>query len=274
MKVRSHVVGSSGASDINGACMGITSTNYTAYTVMWSPSYTLLNFHFVGIAVTKELDNFRRLGGSRRGGYPRRASARYVDQRPLPVPPHRDIRRMDPGMQASPWLPNGTHIEYAFTRATALFEPVEDIDVRRDVKWYVFTFHYNDIWWLKPVGVRYGQQITVAKSDDRPVFDFSCLKYVKTVTTSKAPGGRSTTPHAQATPPLCTLSTYTSCTRGLERRSCASSLSRPMQAAYVARRKALAQRSSTTAARRRGPLETSLRWCRPGIKNRAAWTST
>ncbi len=57
--------------------------------------------------------------------------------------------------------------------------------MRRDVKWYVFTIHYNDIWWRKPVGVRYGLEV-VAKSDDRPVFDFSCLKYVKTVTTQGA----------------------------------------------------------------------------------------
>jgi hypothetical protein len=113
------------------------------------------------------------------------------------------IYGMDPGMRASPWLPNGTPIEYTFTRATALFEPVEDIDVRRDVKWYVFDIHYNDIWWLKPVGVRYGLRIT-AKSDDRPPLDFSCLKHVKTVTTPGAPGGRSTTPRAPATPPPCT----------------------------------------------------------------------
>jgi len=53
------------------------------------------------------------------------------------------------------------------------------------VKWYVHTIHYNDIWWLRPVGVRYGLRIT-AKSDDRPPLDFSCLKYVKTVTTRGA----------------------------------------------------------------------------------------
>jgi hypothetical protein len=28
-------------------------TNYTLYS-MWSPSYTLSNFHFVGVAVTKD----------------------------------------------------------------------------------------------------------------------------------------------------------------------------------------------------------------------------
>jgi len=153
-------------------------TIYTEYN-MWSPWYTLDEFGFDGIAVTKD--------------------PVYLGDWPVPVeevildglPPDRlikDLSRyrrttiygMDPGMQASAWLPNGTIIEYTFTRATALFEPVE-VDVRRDVKWYVYTFHYNDIWWLKPVGVRYGLQVT-AKSDERPVFDFNCLKYVKTVT--------------------------------------------------------------------------------------------
>jgi len=105
---------------------------------------------------------------------------------------------IDPGMRASPWLPNGTIIEYTFTRATALFEPVEDIDVRSDVKWYVFSnLHFNDIWWLKPVGVRHGLWITV-KSDDRPVLDFSCLKHVTTrgarreVYNATCPGNTST----------------------------------------------------------------------------------
>jgi len=154
-------------------------TIYTEYN-MWSPWYTLDEFGFYGIAVTKD--------------------PVYLGDWAVPVrevildglPPDtliRDLSRyrrteiygIDPGMWASPWLPNGTAIEYTFTRATALFEPVEDIDVRRDVKWYVYTFHYNDIWWLKPVGIRYGLQVVV-KSDDRPVFDFNCLKYVKTVT--------------------------------------------------------------------------------------------
>jgi len=107
------------------------------------------------------------------------------------------IYGIDPGMRASPWLPNGTQIEYTFTRATALFEPVEDIDVRRDVKWYVFNIHYNDIWWLRPAGVRYGLQIA-AKSDDRPVLDFSCLKRVtvrgtrREVYNATCPGNTST----------------------------------------------------------------------------------
>ena len=152
---------------------------YATY-FMWGTSYTLDNFGFYSIAVTKE--------------------PLFLGDWAVPVkevvldglPPDRLIRDrsryrsttiygMDPGMRASAWLPNGTQIEYTFTRATALFEPVE-VDVKRDVKWYVFTFHYNDVWWLIPVGIRYGLRITV-KSDDRPVLDFSCLKYVETVTT-------------------------------------------------------------------------------------------
>jgi len=158
-------------------------TNYTLY-AMRGPSYTLLNFHFVGVAVVKDAIS---LGDQEH---------RYVEEVILDgLPPDRLIRDrsryrrtviygIDPGMQASPWLPNGTQIEYTFTRATALFEPVEDIDARRDVKWYVFNIHYNDIWWRRPVGVRYGLRVT-AKSDDRPPLDFSCLKHVKTVTTAR-----------------------------------------------------------------------------------------
>jgi hypothetical protein len=157
-------------------------TNYVLY-IMWSPSYTLDNFGFDGIAVTK--------GQIPLGEWDAPVEEVILDG----LPPDRLIRDlsryrrttiygMDPGMRASPWLPNGTIIEYTFTRATALFEPVE-VDVRRDVKWYVHTIHYNDIWWLKPVGVRYGLRIA-AKSDDRPVLDFSCLKHVKTVTTQGA----------------------------------------------------------------------------------------
>jgi hypothetical protein len=154
-------------------------TNYMTY-IMWSSWYTLDEFGFTGIAVTKEPITL--------GDWAVPVMEVVLDG----LPPDRLIRDRsryrrteiygaDPGMRASAWLPNGTIIEYTFTRATALFEPVEDIDVRRDVKWYVYTFHYNDIWWLKPVGIRYGLQVVV-KSDDRPVFDFNCLKHVKTVT--------------------------------------------------------------------------------------------
>jgi len=154
-------------------------TNYTLY-AMWSPSYTLDNFGFAGISVVK--------GPIRLGEWDVPVEEVILDGLP-PDTLIRDLSRyrsttiygMDPGMRASAWLPNGTAIAYTFTRATALFEPVE-VDARRDVKWYVHTIHFNDIWWLKPVGVRYGLRITV-KSDDRPVLDFSCLKYVKTVTT-------------------------------------------------------------------------------------------
>jgi hypothetical protein len=159
-------------------------TNYVLY-AMWSPSYTLDNFGFDGIAVTK--------GPIRLGEWEVRTVEEVILDGLPPDTLIRDRSRyrrttiygMDPGMKASPWLPNGTIIEYTFTRATALFEPVEDIDVRRDVKWYVFSgLHRNDIWWLKPVGVRYGLRIA-AKSDDRPPLDFSCLKHVKTVTTTR-----------------------------------------------------------------------------------------
>jgi hypothetical protein len=171
-------------------------TNYTLYS-MWSPSYTLSNFHFVGVAVTKDSI---ALGESEH---------RFVEEVVLDgLPPDtliRDLSRyrrtvlygIDPGMRASPWLPNGTIIEYTFTRATALFEPVEDIDARRDVKWYVFNIHYNDVWWLRPAGVRYGLRITV-KSDDRPPLDFSCLKRVtvqgvsREVYNATCPGNTST----------------------------------------------------------------------------------
>lgn len=154
-------------------------TNYILY-AMWSPSYTLDKFGFNGIAVT--------MGPIRLGEWEVRTVEEVILDGLPPDTLIRDLSRyrrttiygMDPGMRASPWLPNGTIIEYTFTRATAMFEPVEDIDVRRDVKWYVHTIHYNDIWWLRPVGVRYGLRITV-KSDDRPPLDFSCLKYVKTV---------------------------------------------------------------------------------------------
>jgi hypothetical protein len=172
-------------------------TNYTLYT-MHSPSYTLLNFHFVGVAVTKG----SIVLGDR--------EHRFVEEVVLDgLPPDTLIRDrsryrrtvlygIDPGMRASPWLPNGTIIEYTFTRATALFEPVEDIDVRRDVKWYVFSgLHRNDIWWLRPAGVRYGLEVA-AKSDDRPPLDFKCLKYVTTrgarreVYNATCPGNTST----------------------------------------------------------------------------------
>ncbi len=65
------------------------------------------------------------------------------------------------------------------------------------MKWYVFDIHYNDIWWRRPVGVRYGLEVA-AKSDDRPVLDFSCLKRVtaqgarREVYNATCPGNTST----------------------------------------------------------------------------------
>ncbi|MFZ8809300.1 MAG: thermopsin-like protease [Pyrobaculum sp.] len=171
-------------------------TNYTLY-AMWWRTYTLDKFGFVGIAVDE--------GPIRLGEWEVRTVKEVILDG---LPPDRLIRDrsryrsttiygMDPGMQASPWLPNGTIIEYTFTRATALFEPVEDIDVKRDVKWYVFNIHYNDIWWLRPAGIRYGLEVA-AKSDDRPPLDFSCLKHVTTrgarreVYNATCPGNTST----------------------------------------------------------------------------------
>jgi hypothetical protein len=158
-------------------------TNYVLYS-MHSSTYTLDNFGFAGISVVK--------GPIRLGEWEVQTVEEVILDGLPPDTLIKDRSRyrrttiygMDPGMKASPWLPNGTIIEYTFTRATALFEPVE-VDARKDVKWYVFSgLHRNDIWWLKPVGVRYGLRIA-AKSDDRPPLDFSCLKHVKTVTTTR-----------------------------------------------------------------------------------------
>jgi len=167
-------------------------TNYNLY-VMWSRMYTLDKFGFAGISVVKDPIAL--------GEWEVRTVEEVILDGLSPDTLIRDLSRyrsttiygMDPGMKASPWLPNGTIIEYTYTRATALFEPVEDIDVRKDVKWYVFSnLHLNDIWWLKPVGVRYGLWITV-KSDDRPLLDFSCLKLVKRgVYNVTCPGNTST----------------------------------------------------------------------------------
>jgi hypothetical protein len=166
-------------------------TNYVVYTIC-GPWCTLNKFYFDGYTVIKDMIPLGEW------------EVQTVEEVILDgLPPDkliRDLSRyrrttiygMDPGMRASPWLPNGTAIEYTFTRATALFEPVEDIDVKRDVKWYVFDIHYNDIWWLKPVGVRYGLRITV-KSDDRPVLDFNCLQPIKQdVYKATCPGNTST----------------------------------------------------------------------------------
>jgi hypothetical protein len=152
-------------------------TNYTVYT-MCGPRCTLNKFYFVGYTVIKDMIPL--------GEWEVRTVEEVVLDGLSPDRLIRDRSRyrrttiygMDPGMRASPWLPNGTIIEYTFTRATAMFEPVEDIDVRRDVKWYVFDIHYNDIWWRRPAGIRYGL-VVATKSDDRPPLDFSCLKPIR-----------------------------------------------------------------------------------------------
>jgi hypothetical protein len=43
------------------------------------------------------------------------------------------FRGVNPGMVASPWLPNGAGVEYSYTRAAALFNTTE-IDPRKDVE--------------------------------------------------------------------------------------------------------------------------------------------
>jgi hypothetical protein len=84
------------------------------------------------------------------------------------------FRGVNPGMMASPWLPNGTGVEYSYTRATALFN-ITEVDPRRDVKWYVYNIHFTDIWEIKPVAIIYGLFAAV-KSGGGPVLDTSCLK--------------------------------------------------------------------------------------------------
>ena len=84
------------------------------------------------------------------------------------------FRGVNPGMMASPWLPNSTGVEYSYTRATALFN-ITEVDPRRDVKWYVYNIHFTDIWEIKPVAIIYGLFAAV-KSGGGPVLDTSCLK--------------------------------------------------------------------------------------------------
>jgi hypothetical protein len=84
------------------------------------------------------------------------------------------FRGVNPGMATSQWLPNGTGIEYSYTRATALFN-ITEVDPRRDVKWYLYNIHYPDIWETWPVAIVYGLFATV-KSGSGPMLNFSCLK--------------------------------------------------------------------------------------------------
>ena len=104
------------------------------------------------------------------------------------------FRGVNPGMVASPWLPNGTGVEYSYTRAAALFNTTE-IDPRKDVEWYIYLLHSADIWadnsllivydvsyrhspdiWERlPAAITYGLYVAV-KSGDGPVLDLTCLK--------------------------------------------------------------------------------------------------
>jgi len=100
----------------------------------------------------------------------------------------------NPGMVASPWLPNGTGIEYTYTRATALFN-ITQVDPRKDVEWYIYLLHSADLWvrnslllvyrisykhspniWENgPAAIVYGLFAAV-KSGSGPVLNLTCLK--------------------------------------------------------------------------------------------------
>ncbi|PLC63987.1 hypothetical protein B7L68_05875 [Thermoproteus sp. CP80] len=80
---------------------------------------------------------------------------------------------LNPGMEASPWLPNGTGIEYSYTRATALFN-ITNVNPRTDVEWYIFGLSSPDIWVSIPVAIVYG--LSVAVKSGGPVLNVSCLK--------------------------------------------------------------------------------------------------
>ena len=84
------------------------------------------------------------------------------------------FRGLNPGMEASPWLPNGTGIEYSYTRATALFN-ITDVNPRADVKWYVFSVAFADVWSKLPATILYGLFATI-KSGGGSVLNVSCLK--------------------------------------------------------------------------------------------------
>ncbi len=84
---------------------------------------------------------------------------------------------LNPGMEASPWLPNGTGIEYNYTRATALFN-ITNVDPRTDVEWYIYNVPMPGplaVWAGNPVAIVYGLSVAV-KSGGGPVLNVSCLK--------------------------------------------------------------------------------------------------
>jgi hypothetical protein len=84
------------------------------------------------------------------------------------------FRGLNPGMEASPWLPNGTGIEYSYTRATALFN-ITNVNPRTDIEWYIYRIHSPGIWASNPVAIFYGLFATI-KSGGGPVLNVSCLK--------------------------------------------------------------------------------------------------
>jgi len=84
---------------------------------------------------------------------------------------------LNPGMEASPWLPNGTGIEYSYTRATALFN-ITNVNPRTDVEWYIYNVPMPGplaVWAGNPVAIIYGLFATI-KSGGGPVLNVSCLK--------------------------------------------------------------------------------------------------
>jgi len=84
------------------------------------------------------------------------------------------FRGLNPGMEASPWLPNGTGIEYSYTKATALFN-ITEVNPRADIQWYVFNVAFADVWSKLPATILYGLFATI-KSGGGPVLNVSCLK--------------------------------------------------------------------------------------------------
>jgi len=84
------------------------------------------------------------------------------------------FRGLNPGMEASPWLPNGTGIEYSYTKATALFN-ITEVNPRADIQWYVFNVAFADVWSKLPAAILYGLFATI-KSGGGPVLNVSCLK--------------------------------------------------------------------------------------------------
>ena len=82
--------------------------------------------------------------------YTRGSALEVVNLRSMSI----TFRGVNPGMVASPWLPNGAGVEYSYTRAAALFNTTE-IDPRKDVEWYIYLLHSADIWADNPLLIVY-----------------------------------------------------------------------------------------------------------------------